>query len=59
MLFHHDPLHPDDFLDELHATARRRWAELGGDPALVEMGMEGGELEIVPAAASAGVSASV
>ena len=40
LLFHHDPLHTDDFLDELHATARRRWEELGGDAALVDMGME-------------------
>ncbi len=39
---------------ELHATARRRWSELGGDPALVEMGMEGGELEIGATAAPAG-----
>jgi phosphoribosyl 1,2-cyclic phosphodiesterase len=57
LLFHHDPLHPDDFLDEFHAAARRRWEELGGDPALVEMGMEGGELEVAPATARAGVSA--
>jgi phosphoribosyl 1,2-cyclic phosphodiesterase len=56
LLFHHDPLHSDDFLDELHSTARRRWQELGGDPALVEMGMEGGQLEIAPAPASAGVA---
>ena len=52
MLFHHDPLHSDDFLDELHATARRRWEELSGDPALVEMGMEGGQLEVAPAGAA-------
>ena len=57
LLFHHDPLHADDFLDDLHATARRRWAELGGDPALVEMGMEGGEVEVAPGAAAAGLSA--
>jgi hypothetical protein len=29
---------------------------LGGDPALVEMGMEGGEVEVLPAPASAGVT---
>jgi phosphoribosyl 1,2-cyclic phosphodiesterase len=45
-LFHHDPLHTDEFLDALHATARRRWQQLGGDPSLVQMGMEGAELEI-------------
>jgi phosphoribosyl 1,2-cyclic phosphodiesterase len=56
LLFHHDPLHSDDFLDDLHASARRRWAELDGDPALLEMGMEGAELEVgvsAPASVSA------
>ena len=57
LLFHHDPLHSDDFLDDFHVTARRRWEELGGDPTLVEMGMEGGELEVAPAAATAAVGA--
>ena len=56
MLFHHDPLHSDGFLDDLHVTARRRWEELGGDPALVAMGMEGGEVEVAPAAAPQGVT---
>jgi ribonuclease BN (tRNA processing enzyme) len=51
LLFHHDPLHSDGFLDRLAETARHRWAELGGDPALLELGMEGGELEITPAPA--------
>ena len=46
MLFHHDPLHADGFLDQLHADARRRWEELGRDASMLEMGMEGGELEI-------------
>ena len=46
MLFHHDPLHADSALDELHATARRAWGELGGDASLLEMGMEGVELEV-------------
>jgi phosphoribosyl 1,2-cyclic phosphodiesterase len=58
LLFHHDPLHSDDFLDELHSSARRRWGELGGDPALVEMGMEGRELEIAPAAVQAAPTAA-
>jgi phosphoribosyl 1,2-cyclic phosphodiesterase len=48
LLFHHDPLHADRFLDELHGAARRRWAELGGDPAAVEMGREGEELTVAP-----------
>ena len=58
LLFHHDPLHADEFLDGLHATARERWAELGGDPDLVEMGMEGGELEVVPGPAVQAAAAS-
>jgi phosphoribosyl 1,2-cyclic phosphodiesterase len=48
LLFHHDPLHADDFLDGLHASARQRWAELGGDSTEVEMGIEGGEVEVSP-----------
>jgi len=57
LLFHHDPLHSDGFLDELHLSARRRWGELGGDPALVQMGMEGEEIEVTPAPAPARVPA--
>ncbi|HYX78114.1 MAG TPA: MBL fold metallo-hydrolase [Solirubrobacterales bacterium] len=57
LLFHHDPLHSDSFLDDLHAVARRRWGELGEDPALVEMAIEGGELEVAPAEARVAASA--
>ena len=32
MLFHHDPLHSDDFLDSFPATASQRWERAGGDP---------------------------
>jgi phosphoribosyl 1,2-cyclic phosphodiesterase len=46
LLFHHDPLHADEFLDQLHASARSRFGELGGDPTAVEMGIEGSELEL-------------
>lgn len=55
LLFHHDPLHSDEFLDEAHATARERWSQLGGEPADVEMAAEMGELEVgaVPAAVPA------
>jgi phosphoribosyl 1,2-cyclic phosphodiesterase len=47
-LFHHDPLHSDEFLDELGAAARARWAELGRQPDEVEMAVEGGEISIAP-----------
>jgi hypothetical protein len=49
LLFHHDPLHTDDFLDNLHGTARRRWEEMGADPTEIEMGAEGAEFEVQPA----------
>ena len=31
LLFHHDPLHSDEFLDGMDRQARERWAALGGD----------------------------
>jgi phosphoribosyl 1,2-cyclic phosphodiesterase len=46
MLFHHDPLHSDDALDDLWAAARTGWSDLGGDATQVEMAQEGGELEV-------------
>ena len=46
LLFHHDPLHSDDFLDTFYTGASERWSELGGDPAGIEMGMEGVEVEV-------------
>jgi len=46
LLFHHDPLHVDEFLDDLGAGARREWERQGGDPARLEMATEGAELEV-------------
>jgi phosphoribosyl 1,2-cyclic phosphodiesterase len=46
LLFHHDPLHSDDFLDRLHIAACERWERIGGNPADVLMAAEGAELEI-------------
>ena len=46
LLFHHDPLHSDGFLDDLHAQARERWRDLGGDPAAIEIAQERAELII-------------
>jgi phosphoribosyl 1,2-cyclic phosphodiesterase len=51
LLFHHDPLHSDEFLDEFHVAAKRRWEELGGDPAEIRMGIEGSDLELPSAKA--------
>ena len=46
LLFHHDPLHSDEFLDDFCTTARRGWEQRGFDPAQLELGMEGAELEV-------------
>lgn len=54
LLFHHDPLHSDDFLDAFFATAGERWAALGGDPAALEMGVEGREIEVGDPVAASG-----
>ena len=51
LLFHHDPLHDDELLDDLRAEAKRSWEELGGDASELEMGMEGASVEVAPAAA--------
>jgi phosphoribosyl 1,2-cyclic phosphodiesterase len=61
LLFHHDPLHSDAFLDELHAAARERWEDLGGQATEIEIGIEGAGLEVRPtpsAAAPATAAAS-
>ena len=46
LLFHHDPLHSDDFLDTLCGEVAHRWEELGGRPEQVELATERRELEI-------------
>jgi phosphoribosyl 1,2-cyclic phosphodiesterase len=46
LLFHHDPLHSDEFLDDAFDTAVKRWAELGGEPGKIEMAAERREVEI-------------
>jgi phosphoribosyl 1,2-cyclic phosphodiesterase len=40
VLFHHDPLHSDDFLDGHAAQARDDWAARGGAAGAVELGVE-------------------
>lgn len=46
LLFHHDPLHSDDFLDDMGREVGERWRELGGDSAQVELACESAELEV-------------
>jgi phosphoribosyl 1,2-cyclic phosphodiesterase len=45
LLFHHDPAHEDDRLEELGAEAAERWADLG-QPGQVEMAREGAAFEL-------------
>ena len=52
LMFHHDPLHSDDFLDRFHDKAQERWSELGGPDGVVEMAAEAQELEIGAQAAT-------
>ncbi|MDX6649949.1 MAG: hypothetical protein QOJ97_1900 [Solirubrobacteraceae bacterium] len=59
LMFHHDPLHTDDWLDAFSGTAHQRWAQLGGDPAALELAVERREIELgrttaPPAGAPAG-----
>ncbi|MCD6015009.1 MAG: hypothetical protein K0R88_1093 [Solirubrobacterales bacterium] len=49
LLFHHDPLHSDEFLDDLGATAKRAWQGLRRDATELELGQEGGEFAVGPA----------
>jgi phosphoribosyl 1,2-cyclic phosphodiesterase len=46
LLFHHDPLHSDDFLDAFGGRAGEHWSELGGRPDCVELATERREIEI-------------
>jgi phosphoribosyl 1,2-cyclic phosphodiesterase len=43
LLFHHDPLHSDDFLDQFEHEVDARWADLGGDAGDVELATEQSE----------------
>src|SRR6476659_8920935 len=57
VLFHHDPMHSDDQLDELGREARDRWIGFGGDPARIELGAERAEYELPARAAKAAATA--
>jgi phosphoribosyl 1,2-cyclic phosphodiesterase len=46
LLFHHDPLHSDDFLDALSGEAAARWLDLGGRANQIELATERRELEL-------------
>jgi phosphoribosyl 1,2-cyclic phosphodiesterase len=46
LLFHHDPLHSDDFLDNFGHQANDAWENLGGDTTQVELAAERREIVI-------------
>jgi phosphoribosyl 1,2-cyclic phosphodiesterase len=46
LLFHHDPLHSDDFLDDLYRDAREKWRGMGGADSDLVMAAERAELEL-------------
>jgi phosphoribosyl 1,2-cyclic phosphodiesterase len=49
LLFHHDPLHSDEFLDTLGQDVESRWQELGGSRDQVELASERREIVLGPA----------
>lgn len=51
LMFHHDPMHSDDFLDAHYAAALERWQEMGHEPARLEMAVERSEVQLGPAGA--------
>jgi phosphoribosyl 1,2-cyclic phosphodiesterase len=57
MLFHHDPLHSDDFLDSFQGSACEHWEKLGGNPDRIELAAERREVELASAAAPAAPAA--
>jgi phosphoribosyl 1,2-cyclic phosphodiesterase len=56
VLFHHDPLHTDDFLDIHFANARDLWQARGHDPADLGIATERAELQLGPSVAPASVA---
>src|SRR5437764_10170380 len=50
LLFHHDPLHTDEFLDRFAEEACARWQSLGGDTRQIELARERREIALEPSA---------
>jgi phosphoribosyl 1,2-cyclic phosphodiesterase len=46
LLFHHDPAHTDEQLDEMLGDAAGRWQQLGRNGGSIEMAHEGDELSL-------------
>jgi phosphoribosyl 1,2-cyclic phosphodiesterase len=51
LMFHHDPLHSDRFLDGMAHEVLARWRQMGGRARRVELAAERRELEVLPAPA--------
>ncbi len=61
LLFHHDPLHSDDFLDSFGGEVGTRWQALGGHADHVELAAERREIEVIssaPSVVAAGLATS-
>jgi phosphoribosyl 1,2-cyclic phosphodiesterase len=58
LLFHHDPLHTDDFLDDLGARARERFAAAGGAEADLIMAVEGADVDVDARSVAAGTTST-
>jgi phosphoribosyl 1,2-cyclic phosphodiesterase len=54
VMFHHDPLHSDEFLDRFLGSAIDRWETLGGAADRIELAAEQRELAVGPARATTG-----
>jgi ribonuclease BN (tRNA processing enzyme) len=50
LLFHHDPLHTDEFLDRFAHEVTARWESLGGSGGEVELAREREEITLEPSA---------
>ncbi len=57
LLFHHDPLHSDDFLDSLCDQVSDRWQKMGGEPKRVELATERREADVAEGAPQSGSAA--
>ena len=57
-LFHHDPLHTDEYLDGFAARAQERFAEAGGDPASLELAREGQDIGVDQRSSGAGTDST-
>ncbi|MBS1886344.1 MAG: MBL fold metallo-hydrolase [Actinobacteria bacterium] len=52
LLFHHDPLHTDEWLDAHAERAAAAWEALGGAPGAVDLAREGARVELAADAAA-------